>query len=71
MHRGQFLSTQLTKVYKELLIYRISASVGASYYYVNDKFSDLVDLLKDQRLPDGTTEFIGDVVVHWVRVPFL
>ena len=32
--------------------------------------SDLVDQLKEQRMPDGTTEFVGDVILNWVRYCF-
>ena len=30
-------------------------------------FLDLVEQLKEVRLPDGTTEFVGEVFLDWVR----
>lgn len=30
-------------------------------------FLELVNALQDQRLPDGTTENVGQVLLNWVR----
>jgi len=30
--------------------------------------TDLVASLRDQRLPDGTTDNVGEILVNWVRI---
>jgi len=30
--------------------------------------TELVAALRDQRLPDGTTDSVGEVLVNWVRL---
>jgi len=31
--------------------------------------TELVAGLRDQRLADGTTDSVGEVLINWVRVP--
>ena len=48
--------------------------VGTIIYSVSEMFFDrteLIDVLRNQRLPDGTTEDIGQVLLEWVGDVFL
>jgi len=31
--------------------------------------TELVEGLRDQRLADGTTDSVGEVLINWVRIP--
>ena len=51
-----------------LLARSLNMSLDPIEYEANvyECVSDVVDELKEQRMPDGTTEFVGQVLLDWV-----